>query len=118
MTSKQYLKRKNKIVKRVTGLTLVPKDQIKKHPFAELDTGDYYLSKAGELLTSDICTYCVLYIDNDCVDCPMHKAGNACQANDYSTWKKANILWGKKSLKTDWQELIDLANQYNDEEGK
>jgi len=32
MTSKKYLKKKNKLVKRVTGLVLVPKDQIKKHP--------------------------------------------------------------------------------------
>ena len=117
MTSKQYLKRKNKIVERVTGFTLVPKKQIKKHPFAELDTLDSYISRPGEILTADICTYCVLYLRNNCKDCPMHKAGNDCQDIDRSTWKLANRVWIEKAQKTDWQELEDLANQYNDEKG-
>jgi len=113
MTSKKYLKKKNKLVKRVTGLVLVPKDQIKKHPFVLLK--DMY---ATDMLHEDICTYCILYADDMCISCPMHKADNECNYNSDSTWRRANDSWVAKATKEDQKELSELVQQYNREEGK
>ena len=123
MTSKQYLKRKNKIVKRVTGKALIPKSQIKKHPFVKLDETlkhKHNKYEIGEQLLGGICTYCKLYDNHepDCLSCPMAQAENGCTADIYSTWHIANKKWEQRAKPKDVKELMDLVEQYNKEEGK
>ena len=114
MTTKEYLIAKNAIVKRVTGLTLVPEDQI-------VDTPKVVLTSDKEddgKLHSGICPYCILYISNDCVECPMTKANNRCmgwpiRASYKGTWYAANEKWIDKSTQKNTNELTDLAIAYN-----
>jgi len=118
MTSKQYLKKKNKIVKNVTGVTLIPKDQIVKHPFVELTEDLAILFK----LPAVCCTYCQLYQEDSCKKCPMAKAGNKCRTleNDDAdnTWSKANEIWTETSTVKNMKKLLKLVKRYNKEKGK
>ncbi len=111
MTTKRFLKKKNKIVKRVTGLLLVPKDQIVDRPNVLLNN-----DSKGLVLSSDVCPYCVdRYTSTmiECSDCPMALAGNSCQGNPDSTWYKANTLWKASVTEEDRDELIKLIKKYN-----
>jgi hypothetical protein len=114
MTSKQYLEAKNEIVKRVTGVTLIPEDQIIEHKFVEL------FPVYPKELYGEICTYCQTYDVKEtyCEECPMSTAGNICEDNTDSTWHKANLEWIKLATEYDKEELENLAVQYNDEQGK
>jgi len=117
MTSKQFLKRKNKLVKKVTGITLIPKDQIIKHPFVELEEDLAILFK----LPAVCCTYCQLYREDNCKKCPMAKANNKCRtleddSND-DTWSKANAIWTEVSTIKNMKKLFNLVKQYNKEKG-
>jgi Tfp pilus tip-associated adhesin PilY1 len=81
VTTLKYLKKKNKILKKVTGLTLVPKEQLKNVKLKE----PLYV---GEVLDDvSICPYCVLYMkDSSCTECPMYKAGNSCVFSPNNTY--------------------------------
>ena len=125
MTSKQFLIEKNKIVFDVTGLVLIPDDQIIEHPFVRLL--ELELDEMG--LTTQICTYCMTYLDNKnddgsddyepCEECPMFEAENYCSSDDYdSTWFLASVSWDEKATISDHQKLQDLVIKYNKEEGK
>ena len=114
MTTKQFLKRKNKIIKKVTGTTLVPKDQIKNVLFKDLYINENINSK---YLGGSICPYCSLYYKNNCRECPMAIAGNACEENNDSTWRIARNIWIKNSTEEDHNKLTNLIKQYNIEEG-
>ena len=91
MSVKKFIKKKNKLIKKVTGVTLVPKKQIKKIDVVPLSVywGDSYL-----------CPYCVKYNDHICTGCPMEKAGNACSKYD-STYNqvKSKISYPLKDVK-------------------
>lgn len=113
MSTKKFLRKKNKLVKRVTGVTLIPKDQIVETPRVQLDDNDY------DSLNADICPYCHIYrthinaFQHTCDECPMAKAGNKCESKLPSSWKEANNLWIDKATKSDQQELQELVVQYN-----
>lgn len=106
MSTKKFLKKKNKIVKAVTGVTLIPKKQIKQ-------TLRVKLSGTGKYLNSDICPYCELYVLNNCDNCPMKDADNQCSANANTTWSEASTLWSKLSTKADHKKLTKLIKKYN-----
>jgi len=113
MTTKEFIIEKNRIVKRVTRVTLVPEDQIVDEDKVYLDAF-YYGS-----LDAKMCPYC----ENrrrgfggsiDCETCPMYRAGNYCDDVE-STWKEANARWRKLAKEKDRDELKFLVAVYNNE---
>ena len=114
MTDTAFLKKKNKIVKRVTGDVLIPDDQIVETGMeqVELVFGESYL----KILGSDICPYCIYYYKDEegCSNCPISLAGNKCD-NKGSSWRKAKSKWAEKATTADIQELRELCEQYNEE---
>ena len=116
MSVAEFLRRKNEIIKAVTGVILVPEDQIVDIPEdkrvllaqkKKYDLFEHYY------LNADYCPYCALYFSDECKDCPMCKAGNCCNKNDHSTWYVANNLWMEKSSGVDWMKLKELIDEYN-----
>ena len=109
------MKKKNKLIKKVTALTLVPKKQI-------VDVGNPKLlitsHTSGWTLNSELCGYCTLFYNEDydeaCSDCPMAKAGNQCSRfNEMSTWNKVSIAWDIHADHEDHAKLLKLAKKYN-----
>ena len=94
MTPEEYTRRKVEIVKRYTGETLVPDDQITDIPVTEhmIDAMKSYIvaqnkGHAMSTLDGDICVYCSKYYNvdlNTCNGCPMFEAGNDCGDNGSS----------------------------------
>jgi len=115
MTTKKFIIEKNRIVKRVTGITLVPENQIIDEPKIKLNVFYYGHLKA------DMCPYCEnrrREYNNTiiaCETCPMYIAGNDCDTAG-STWRKANTKWKKYAKKEDRDELKFLVAVYNDED--
>ena len=116
MSVVEFIKRNSEIVKAVTGVTLVPEDQIVDIPEDKrtpLDLDDD-LSEYS-FLGTEYCPYCALYFnDKDCKGCPVYEAGNDCnQEDNNNTWMKANDIWMEKSTEKDWKKLRDLVAEYN-----
>lgn len=112
MTTKEFLIKKNEIVKRATGMDLIPLDQIVDEPKVRLSEEDYCIT-----LDSYICPYCMnrkAYEISpiDCDTCPIYVAGNGCGKGE-STWFQANSLWINKATDEDVEELILLVQEYN-----
>jgi len=105
MTTLEFLKEKNKLVKDVTGLILTPKDQLVDIPKVQLHT----FKDSTETLSREICPYCTAFY---CCDCPISKANNECGYKD-STWKVANEAWKIKATKADHNKLMQLVDKYN-----
>lgn len=106
MTTKEFLIKKNEIIKRATGITLIPENQIIDEPKVKLE------DDCVEYLSSTFCPYCVprMY----CNTCPMYKAGNQCtDTKKDSTWYRANSIWRKKATEKDKEELKHLIREYN-----
>ncbi len=110
MKTKTFIKKKNKIIKKATGLILVPKDQIKNTPKKPLS-----LTYGTHNLDAELCPYCMAFYNSctteDGEKCPMLKAGNDCHEN--STWDLANIEWEKKATNKDRKKLEKLVIKYN-----
>jgi hypothetical protein len=117
MTDTEFFKKKNKIVKRVTGVVLIPDDQIVETGMeqVELEIGKFDLNALG----GGICPYCIYFYKDwcKCCECPMALAGNKCNNDNNSSWRKAKSRWVKKATTTeeDIQELRELCEQYNKE---
>jgi len=114
MSVVEFMKRKNEIVKAVTGVILVPEDQIidipedKRKPLdLDDDLSEY------DFLGTGYCPYCALYFDDGCEGCPMFEADNDCNQDNNGTWAKANKIWTEISTKKDWKKLRDLVTEYN-----
>ena len=108
-----YIKHKNRIIYRATGLILVPEDQIIDIP----------TEKVGELsMMSDFyaCPYCmVFYVDDeDCSSCPMSLADNKCGISTGNTYDqvikviKSGIVNKRSKV---YDELYELIEWYNAE---
>ena len=113
MSTKEFLKKKNAIVKRVTNLVLIPEDQIVDTPRVMLTTNDHIRN-----LHSDMCPYCITYHDANeedmtCANCPMSEAGNKCGDDDDDTWTAANDKWVEQATSIDRMEMYQLTDQYN-----
>lgn len=77
MSVKKFIKKKNKIIKKIVGFNVTPKKQIKNIEAKELNMFNYH------------CPYCAIYNKSgDCTGCPMDAAGNTC-SNTGGTWDKA-----------------------------
>lgn len=108
MTAKQYMKRKNNILEDMSGVVLVPKEQIVKTSFI-------LMNPIGT--NANICPYCLIY--NDCIDCPMENEDNNC-GEDHSSYNKTmDELRTRTKYKSihEVPEIIDLVKQYNAELG-
>ena len=126
MTTTDFLKRKNKILREHLGLTfdLVPESQLTDVPFR-------WLSIAT---VADSCPYCQEYLQNEgnnCKGCPMDEAGNNCISKEDSTWKRyANHCTDTFYVNADANSLhcyiesnayipmVELINEYNEDGGK
>ena len=112
MKTKTFLRKKNKIVKAVTGLTLVPENQIVDEEPVRLDT----YNDDTRNLHSGLSPYCISrteYIISDCSTCPMHLAGNNCKTEYNSTWEQNQIKWIQLSTTEDQNKLLKLVKKYN-----
>ena len=76
MSTLTYMKKKNKILKKLTGITLIPKDQL-------VSLEATYLSIESD---SAICPHCIAYGKYNCKDCPMAIAGNKCSIDEDNTY--------------------------------
>lgn len=114
LSTKQFIKKKNKLVKKVTGKILVPKNQIVNEPKTTHLTA---YSTYSTYLDSSNCPYCAErtqpYTYTDCSTCPMALAGNICSNNPDSTWIRAATKWADKSTEKDHKKLIKLIKRYN-----
>lgn len=117
MTTATYLAAKNALVLAVTGLILIPEDQIVDIKPAKLDVCLDQGLNDFDMLSSETCPYCAEYSYGSflsCDDCPMALAGNECAGTaGIDTWSKANSAWQERSTEKDWQALKDLAMEYN-----
>ena len=114
MKVSKFIKKKNKIVKAVTGVILVPDGQVTNMTYKpELDCDN---ARDAEYLHSGLCPYCVVYLNNDegrpCIGCPMHTAGNQCQ-DPNSTWHNVNKRWTAKASPADRKALFKLVKKFN-----
>ena len=111
MTEIEYIKRKNAMIFKHTGVTLVPPDQIE-------DCEQKPLSIEGDAYA---CPYCKAYYlpTGNCEGCPMAKAGNECDISDNNTYNQvrdAVITSRIISKAAPWHdELKELIEQYNRE---
>ena len=111
MTTKEFLIKKNELVKRATGAILIPSDQIVDEPKVKLD------ENCCHSLNSSNCPYCVGRRPYElspivCDTCPMYQAGNCCD-NFNSTWYVVQQLWREKATLEDAKELKRLVQKYN-----
>jgi len=110
MNELEYLKAKNELVKRVTGVPLVQNENIIEHTIKGVDVQEFTPST---YLSSEGCTYCAMYLRHGCDGCPIDDGDN-CFAPT-STFIAASRLWVKKALVKDKHELKELGNKLNDE---
>jgi hypothetical protein len=95
MTVREYINQKNSILLKISGVQLVPDDQI-------IDVPPMWLYISGD---AGICPYCVAYKDI-CEHCIMHLSGNRCNSGD-NTYSK--VLAGmQKQDKLRYANICDL----------
>ncbi len=106
MSVKKFIKKKNKLVKKATGITLVPEDQIEEMPAVQL-----YIS----ISDASLCPYCAVYAEQMmCEGCPMLKAGNACgDPNSTYTQVKTALPGAIHNI----EGMIKLVEKYNKSNG-
>lgn len=106
MTNVDFLTRKNKIFFDLTEEILVPPEQIVELDVLPRLRNEMYVGDSAG------CTYCVYY-KGVCSDCPMGKAGNACNIGTVNTYSNVKSKLHKSfTLYTEFQ---DLVHQYNSE---
>ena len=106
MSTLELMIKKNAIFEELTGVTLIPDDQL-------VDTVRMPLSSRSSVLA---CPYCQLYNHNiDCTECPMAKANNNCKFTENSTFDQVNrhLLCSIP----DEPALIKLIAEYNKSNG-
>ena len=109
MTVREYIKVKNSILEKATGITLVPEDQI-----IDLEPMPLSLDHDG-----DACPYC-LHFEN-CEKCPMKLAHNKCLSSISNTYKEITDQLPTKEIvykgNSFYQELKYLIEIYNTSNG-
>lgn len=112
MLVSEYLRKKNALVLKATGVILVPEDQIEECKQQPL----HAVSDAS------VCPYCAIYHDPDgnCAKCPMEKAGNSCIAftrsqPSYRAVKEAMYKLCNYQGIQDVPGVRTLVDQYNKE---
>jgi hypothetical protein len=111
MTITEFIRRKNEIIERATGIILVPEDQIVEVQMP------IQLSMAGDAAA---CPYCHLYLlkKRECIGCPMSKASNQCEFDGDNTYDKVYSALGTNitsPISEVHGELAALIYQFNSE---
>ncbi len=103
MKTSEFIRKKNKIIKKYTGIDLVPEDQIKDVDFN---------SKMNMAYDSSCCPYCAF----GCKVCPMVLGNNRCGLED-STYTKVTLNYYRISdPNAPWHnELKALVNEWNED---
>jgi len=112
----KFIKQKNTIIHKLTGITLVPEEQIKKVPKRKLTFNN----------DATACPYCHIYYLSDenieCTGCPMYKAENGCNTDrcdnhtyhQLDQWVLENTAYYDLSK---WYqsipEMVELYEKYN-----
>ena len=105
MTPKEFMIEKNKIFFNLTGITLIPKDQLVDIELVPLSTDS----------ASEACPYCMIYnYTDDCTGCPMAEAGNNCKQNIRGTFRRVSDKVIQSGIRfTETPELVNLVVEYN-----
>ena len=113
MTVKEYVIKKNKILEDISGIVLVPENQITdpdETPELGADDGD-----------ESICPYCIIYGNpyfdtktNICMRCPMEQDNNAC-SKDNSTYQSITLQIGLRLSEVEAVQI--LCDEYNKSNG-
>lgn len=105
MLVSEFIRKKNKILHKATGLDLVPENQIE-------ECAQYPLSVEHDAAA---CPYCVAY--PECYNCPMEEDDNNClhPGSTYSVMR--NTCQGPiTNWNRSWhKDLLELIKQYNSE---
>lgn len=125
MTTLEYMKRKNEILKKMTGKELIPEDQmveVDAYPLGMTDT----LTGIDSASDGSICPYCIVYTDGECDSddsdsctlCPMKEAGNWCNEEEgpLPTYKiVSNLLISihRDGMFMEVPEIKELVNEFN-----
>ena len=82
MTDIKYMKEKNTILREYLGLDfdLVPEGQMENCKVQH----ELELTSLG----GDSCPYCMNYVTEGCIGCPMAEAGNKCCCEEADTWTR------------------------------
>jgi len=112
MTTIEFLKKKNQILREYLGLNfdLVPEEQMINVPFKELSNE----TSAGG------CPYCVEYLNAitaECTGCPMTLAGNSCEVDENDTWTRyiSEVKFTHVEEKSEaYEPMNDLIKEYNE----
>ncbi len=104
MTTLEYMTKKNELVKRVTGKTLIPEGQL-----VEVKLSNNF--KPNIVLAASNCPYCLIYEDSDkeCEGCIMNIANNRCGVHIHNTWEVCSSLWEGKATDKNKDELYNLG---------
>ena len=105
MTTIEFMTRKNAILKEMTGLVLIPEDQLKAVAPERLYMDD---SDGG------MCPYCQTFDAMiDCEDCPMSIAGNNCEQRDSTYMAVYNHLKESSQTIHETPAILDLVAEFN-----
>jgi len=107
MKVSEYIRRKNDIIEKTTGLVLVPDDQI-----IDLEPMPLDVYEDGEA-----CPYCIAF--EDCKGCPMKLAGNCCNGIEESTYRQVYkaLSGGIVQSPLVKKDIRDLVKEYNESNG-
>lgn len=107
MTVVEYIRRKNAIIEKACGVTLVPEDQIAELPRSRLSMDT----------DAEACPYCVEYLLANCKGCPMQEAENMCGGDDDNTYDEVTYKIGffTEEESPIYDDLSALVNQFNEE---
>lgn len=107
MTTLEFIKKKNEIIRNHCGVTLIPEAQMIDLPKVKLTME----------MDREACPYCVMFLRNQCRECPMFLAGNDCH-EPHSTYAEMCDVVGDKDMvgkSTPWhKELSELIQSYNE----
>ena len=124
MTPMEYTIRKNAILFDLTGVVLVPANQIKDVEPIKMQEE----TKPNRINDGKICPYCLVYLsfgnepekETSCEDCPMGKANNRCDEdkddNEGTYMHVRHILRSKGLIISSIGELLEiqaLVKEYN-----
>jgi hypothetical protein len=102
MTAIEYIKRKNELIYKETGLILVPEHQIEEVTVVEPMKINF---------GSDYCPYCIVH--DTCITCIMYINDNRCADGESTHSTIFNKLLERGTSIRDIEGMEELVNQFN-----